>query len=95
MWKLTIEDDEGKQTSLPLAHEEYGLGRAEANTIRLTDRNVSRNHAVLSKNGHGWFLKDLQSYNGTFVNGERITKKTQVRAGDAVRIGQTELRLER
>ena len=47
MWKLTIEDDEGKQTQLPLAHEEYGVGRAESNSLRLTDRNVSRNHAVL------------------------------------------------
>ena len=44
MWKLTIEDDEGKQTGLPLAHEEYTLGRGESNSIRLTDRNVSRQH---------------------------------------------------
>ena len=36
MWKLTIEDDEGQQTSLSLAVDEYRLGRAEAYTIRLT-----------------------------------------------------------
>src|SRR5689334_12855369 len=68
MWKLTIEDDEGKQTALPLAHEEYSLGRGEANAIRLTDRNISRTHSVLKKVGLGWVVKDLQSYNGTFVN---------------------------
>jgi hypothetical protein len=55
MWKLTIEDDEGKQTSLPLAHEEYTLGRGETNAIRLTDRNVSRKHSVLKKTA-GWVL---------------------------------------
>ena len=68
MWKLTIEDDEGQQTSLSLAVDEYRLGRADANTIRLTDRNVSRNHAILKKNGSAWLVKDLQSYNGTYVN---------------------------
>jgi pSer/pThr/pTyr-binding forkhead associated (FHA) protein len=41
------------------------------------------------------WVEDLGSTNGTFVNGERIDARTLVRAGDAVRIGQTELRLER
>ena len=72
MWKLTIEDDEGKQTQLPLAHEEYGIGRAETNAIRLTDRNISRSHATLKKNGQGWSVKDQSSYNGTYVNGVRV-----------------------
>ena len=80
MWKLTIEDDEGKQTQLPLAHDEYGVGRAESNAIRLTDRNVSRNHATLKKNGQGWILKDLQSYNGTYVNGVPRRRRAAGRA---------------
>jgi pSer/pThr/pTyr-binding forkhead associated (FHA) protein len=93
MWKLTIEDDEGKQTQLPLAHEEYGIGRAETNSIRLTDRNVSRNHAVLKKNGVGWILKDLQAYNGTFVNGVRVVGEQGINAGDIVQLGDYRLEL--
>ncbi len=93
MWKLTIEDDEGKQTSLPLAHEEYGLGRADTNQIRLTDRNVSRTHALLKKNGQGWFLKDLQSYNGTYVNGVRVVGEQLVHSGDVVQLGDYRLEL--
>src|SRR5438132_1456538 len=93
MWKLTIEDDEGKQTSLPLAHEEYGLGRGESNAIRLTDRNISRTHAILKKNGVGWFLKDLQSYNGTFVNGVRVVGEQAAHSGDLVQIGDYRLEL--
>ena len=42
MWKLVIEDDEGKRTVVPLTRDEYTLGRREGNTIRLTERNVSR-----------------------------------------------------
>jgi ABC transport system ATP-binding/permease protein len=94
MWKLTIEDDEGKQTALPLAHEEYALGRGESNAIRLTDRNISRAHAVLKKNGQGWFLKDLQSYNGTYVNGVRVVGEQVVHSGDLVQIGDYRLELQ-
>ncbi|WP_433928448.1 FHA domain-containing protein [Sorangium cellulosum] len=87
MWKLTIEDDEGKQTGLPLAHEEYALGRGESNSIRLTDRNVSRRHATLAKNGQGWVIRDLDSYNGTYVNGARVTGEQHLRHGDLVQLG--------
>ena len=93
MWKLTIEDDEGKQTALPLAHEEYGLGRGESNAIRLTDRNISRTHAILKKTGAAWFLKDLQSYNGTFVNGVRVVGEQALGTGDLVQIGDYRLEL--
>lgn len=93
MWKLTIEDDEGQQTSVSLAVDEYRLGRAEANTIRLTDRNVSRNHAILTKNGQGWIVKDLQSYNGTYVNGVRVIGETPVQNGDIVQLGDYRLEL--
>ena len=52
MWKLAIEDDEGKQTVVPLTRDEYTIGRKDGNTIRLTERNVSREHARLyKKNG--------------------------------------------
>ena len=51
MWKLVIEDDEGKRTVVPLTREQYSVGRKEGNTIRLTERNVSREHARLFKKG--------------------------------------------
>lgn len=93
MWKLTIEDDEGQQTSLSLAVDEYRLGRAESNTIRLTDRNVSRNHAILKKNGQAWVVKDLQSYNGTYVNGIRVVGDITANHGDIVQLGDYRLEL--
>ncbi|MEZ4295379.1 MAG: FHA domain-containing protein [Polyangiaceae bacterium] len=91
MWKLTIEDDEGKPTSLPLVHDEYSLGRGETNAIRLTDRNVSRKHAALKKNGVAWVLADLQSYNGTFVNNERVVGERNVASGDVMMLGDYRL----
>ncbi len=91
MWKLTIEDDEGKPTSLPLVHDEYSLGRGETNAIRLTDRNVSRKHALLKKDGAAWVLGDQQSYNGTFVNNERVVGERTVTSGDVMMLGDYRL----
>ena len=49
MYKLIIEDDEGKTTVVPLIRDEITIGRKEGNTIRLTERNVSRRHAKLAQ----------------------------------------------
>src|SRR5688572_2972128 len=94
MWKLTIEDDEQKQVSLQLGHEEYTVGRDEANAIRLTDRNISRKHAVLVRNGQGWLVRDLSSYNGTYVNGERVADPHHVGHGDVVQLGDYRLEIQ-
>lgn len=42
-----------------------------------------------------WVVTDLQSTNGTFVNGVRITVPTPVKRGDVIRIGRTQLTLDR
>lgn len=93
MWKLTIEDDEGQQTSLELARDEYTVGRAEGNSICLTERNVSRSHAVLRRMEAGWQVEDLQSYNGTYVNGARVVDLVPLRSGDIVQLADYRIEL--
>jgi pSer/pThr/pTyr-binding forkhead associated (FHA) protein len=93
MWKLVIEDDEGKRTVVPLTRDEYSIGRREGNVIRLTERNVSREHARLYKKSapaHAradFVLEDLTSYNGVFVNGLRVHHAHGLVHGDLVQIG--------
>ena len=87
MWKLTIEDDEGKQTLLPLVREEYSLGRDEGNTIRLTERNISRKHATIKKSSGRWTIEDHASYNGSYVNGQRVAGESELANADVVQIG--------
>jgi pSer/pThr/pTyr-binding forkhead associated (FHA) protein len=91
MWKLTIEDDEGKRTPLSLMRDEYSIGRGEENTVRLTERNISRKHAFLRKNGQGWVISDSASYNGSYVNGVRIIGDYTVAQGDVVQVGDYRL----
>jgi pSer/pThr/pTyr-binding forkhead associated (FHA) protein len=101
MWKLVIEDDEGKRTVVPLTRDAYSIGRKEGNTIRLTERNVSREHARLFKrNGPTgpekatFVLEDLTSYNGVFVNGFRVTHAQDLTHGDLVQIGDYRIVLQ-
>ena len=91
MWKLTIEDDEGKRTPLPLMRDEYSIGRGEENTVRLTERNISRKHAFLRRNGAGWVISDSASYNGSYVNGVRIIGDYTILQGDIVQVGDYRL----
>ncbi|MFN2545927.1 MAG: FHA domain-containing protein [Myxococcales bacterium] len=92
--KLIIEDDEGRKTVVPMVREEITIGRQEGNTIRLTERNVSRRHARLVKDNGSILIEDLGSYNGVRVNGEKIAGPTKIKEGDLVEIGDYDLGIQ-
>ncbi|MEO6950329.1 MAG: FHA domain-containing protein [Polyangia bacterium] len=94
MYKLIIEDDEGKTTVVPLIRDEITIGRKEGNTIRLTERNVSRKHARLLKSNGAIFIEDVSSYNGIKLNGDKIDGRASVGEGDRIQIGDYQLALK-
>ena len=70
------------------------VGRDADSGIPLGDDEfASAQHARIEPRSDGVWVEDLGSTNGTFVNGERVTAE-RLQAGDVVRVGQTELRLE-
>ncbi len=71
-----------------LADVETVIGRAEGNQIRLTDNGVSRRHARFVAQRGQIVIEDLQSANGTLVNGQKIDQRT-LNDGDKIRIGST------
>lgn len=93
-WKLLIEDDAGKTIVVPLVRDTITIGRKEGNTIRLTERNVSRFHARLEKLSGQVFIEDLESYNGIKINGDRIKGRVEIREGDLIEIGDYHLALQ-
>ncbi|MEO6598586.1 MAG: FHA domain-containing protein [Polyangiaceae bacterium] len=93
MWKLTIEDDQASKTVVHLVRDDYSIGRAEDNTVRLTERNISRRHARLTKPGDHWLLLDLTSYNGCYVNGQRVNETHEIVHGDLVQLGDYRLQV--
>lgn len=94
MYKLIIQDDEGKTTVVPLIRDEITIGRKEGNTIRLTERNVSRRHARIIRSNGTILVEDLDSYNGIRVNGTRIQGRVQVAESDRIQIGDYLLELK-
>ncbi len=71
------------------------LGRDVNNAIVIDDPFASSDHAVLTYRGRGWFIEDLGSTNGTYVNGRVVAAVAPLGFGDELAIGQVRLRLER
>jgi len=64
------------------------IGRSPHVELRLDDDGISRNHArIRSETNRAW-IEDMESRNGTFVNGERITGSVELRDGDKVQVGR-------
>lgn len=79
--------------SIPLSGRDVILGRSPASTLVLSDEFVSSRHARLRLQGDQWWIDDLGSSNGTFVDDERIAEPRAVGVGDNIRVGQTTLEL--
>ena len=71
------------------------LGRDVNNSIVLDDEFVSAAHAALTYRGRAWYVEDLGSTNGTYVNGEQVAEIWPLTYGDEVQLGQVRLRLDR
>ncbi|TWT48630.1 ATP-binding protein [Botrimarina hoheduenensis] len=71
-----------------LDEPELSIGRVGENRIRLHDTEVSREHAVLAAVGDSYMIRDLNSSNGTFVNGKAVRQRTLI-SGDQVQLGRT------
>jgi len=71
------------------------LGRDVNNAVVVDDEFVSAEHAVLTFRGRTWYVEDLDSTNGTFVNGSPVDGVAPLGYGDEIQLGQVRLRLER
>ncbi len=69
------------------------IGRS-AGQIPLTDHAASRRHAEIHREGDHWILKDLNSSNGTYLNGQRLVTPTQLKHGDQIKLGSSLLVFE-
>lgn len=91
---LTIADGPYAGSTLEIITlSEVTIGRAKDCTFVVVDDYASSRHAKLMKHGSGWVLEDLDSRNGTFVNGVRIDAPEKVSTASEITIGRTTLRL--
>jgi pSer/pThr/pTyr-binding forkhead associated (FHA) protein len=71
------------------------VGRAPECELRLDDTYTSQQHARLFAKNNSWFVEDLGSTNGTFVNEQKLAAPAMLQPGDKVRVGQTIMELRR
>ncbi len=79
--------DKGRKYQLP-PNEPQLIGRS-SEALPITDDTVSRRHAELTPDAGIWWIRDLQSQNGTYVNGLKIDDRQRLKPGDQVRTGST------
>jgi hypothetical protein len=71
--------------------DRFTIGRDASCDLAIADMTVSRQHAQLERTADGWLLSDLESTNGTRINGWRVRGQVPVRVGDVVSFGTLEV----
>jgi len=90
MPRLVAQSPEFEGKSFDLKGPEITLGRVGDNKVQVEHASVSGHHAVLKLDGMDYTIQDLDSTNGTRINGEKITQQ-KLRRNDIVRLGNIEL----
>ncbi len=74
--------------------ERTTIGRVEDNAFPIPEASVSSHHCEILLRGSDVVLRDLNSTNGTFINGQQLTGEAVIKSGQIIRLGQVEMRLE-
>ncbi|MFT3707281.1 MAG: FHA domain-containing protein [Archangium sp.] len=90
---LYVERGPGAGQLLEVKQGTVVVGRASVSDLRLQHPSISRRHTQIKRVGEQFFVKDLGSQNGTFVNKSRIATEVEVKPGDSIALGNALLRL--
>ncbi|SFR67502.1 Inner membrane component of T3SS domain-containing protein [Agromyces sp. CF514] len=93
--KLVITSGQKAGTEFPLGRDEITIGRSSDSAIIIRDDYTSTHHARMMLWNGQWMLQDLDSTNGTFLNGARVTVPVQIPLGATIKVGATTFELRR
>jgi pSer/pThr/pTyr-binding forkhead associated (FHA) protein len=93
MSKLVLLSEGFAGRTYELNVEKTTVGRVEDNAFQIAEPSVSSHHAEIILRGNDVVIKDLNSTNGTFINGEKVSESV-LKPGQVLKFGQVELRLE-
>jgi pSer/pThr/pTyr-binding forkhead associated (FHA) protein len=92
---VMVHPPDGGRASMARLTGSLTIGRSPDCELRIEDTYASNQHARLFARNGGWYVEDLGSTNGTFVNDQRLAAPALVQPGDRIRIGTTILELRR
>ena len=93
--RLVVTEGGLRGTTLPLGASAILIGRAPSCTLVLDDDYSSSRHARIYPEAGQWYVEDLGSTNGTFLDGTKVESSMPIRLGAPVRIGQSVIELQR
>ena len=93
MAKLVVLSEGFTGLTCELKADKTTVGRLEDNAFQISEPSVSSHHCELTQRGTELLVKDLNSTNGTFINGEKVAEAV-LKPGQILRLGQVEMRLE-
>ena len=88
MPEIAIQTAGGTRERYPLAKPRVTIGRSRESDIFLPDQWLSRHHAAIEDRGEGFWVNDLNSKNGTLLNGEPVREWRRLRPGDVITLGE-------
>lgn len=91
--RLIVRSADGAERTHEIRGEETLIGRTATSHVRLADLATSREHATISWERGRYVIEDLQTTNGTRVNGKRV-RSAELSDGDEIQLGQTLIRFE-
>jgi adenylate cyclase len=87
MFHLTIIRPDGQEVNQEFSGQQTMVGRHEKCELCLVDNMVSRNHCIILQEGKRFLVKDLESRNGTWINGRRIKNRRHLKLNDVIQVG--------
>ena len=91
--QLLVLEGEDKGKKMVLNKPSTKLGKREGNDFLLSDKTVSRNHLEIEYTSDSFLLRDLNSTNGTYLNGNRV-KEAYLAPGDVIKLGNTSIEFQ-
>jgi pSer/pThr/pTyr-binding forkhead associated (FHA) protein len=89
-FSLVVSQGPHKGRVIPVSLPQFLVGRDSKCHLRPASQSISKRHCELLNRGEKWFLRDLNSTNGTFVNDEQVTGEREIQDGDILKIGPLE-----
>ncbi len=86
LW-LNFKDQNGDEQRVPVEDDAFTIGRHSASGLCIVDSRLSRDHAVIEKQGAKYLISDRGSSNGTKLNGEEVLTASEIRDGDEINLG--------
>lgn len=90
--ELAVLKKDGSSQIIPIEASEVVIGRSSKNQVSLDEKTVSRQHCKLTSNGEKLTIEDLDSTNGTYVEGVKV-KAQELKGGEKIKLGKLEMQV--